>query len=212
MVQKHIQRFVFNRLKYVVSASLFACHCAHCSFFFFFVPCSNQVGMIDICQVFFIFCQRRSKSGFSEVNICLLVKERCWLIELIHRKMMFPYLQSSSPNGLNRANLKIECSNKKTTNILYISKPCRMYSKYSLPFACQHCIRKLSYDPIVLRFLMWRLAQIAWDLSSMDTITQPAARKKCVCTHWVAVVSGGGCWVKSVVLKLLHYKPDCCGW
>lgn len=46
-VQKHIQRFVFNRLKYVLSTSLFACHCAHCSFFFFLL-CSSQVGMIDI--------------------------------------------------------------------------------------------------------------------------------------------------------------------
>lgn len=112
-VQKHIQRFVFNRLKYVLSTSLFACHCAHCSFFFFFTVL--QPGRHDwhICQVFFIFCQRRSKSGFSEVNICLLVKERCWLIELIHRKMTFPYFQSSSQNGLNQANLKMECSNKK---------------------------------------------------------------------------------------------------
>lgn len=46
-VQKHIQRFVFNRLKYVLSTSLFACHCAHCSFFFSLL-CSSQVGMIDI--------------------------------------------------------------------------------------------------------------------------------------------------------------------
>lgn len=45
-VQKHIQRFVFNRLKYVLSTSLFACHCAHCSFLF--LSCSSQVGMIDI--------------------------------------------------------------------------------------------------------------------------------------------------------------------
>lgn len=150
-VQKHIQRFVFNRLKYVLSTSLFACHCAHCSFFFFFLIVL-QPGRCDWHIYFFIFCQRRSKSGFSEVNICLLVKERCWLIKLIHRKMMFPYFQSSSQNGLNQANLKMECSNKKTTNILSISKPCRMYSKYSLHFARWSCIRKLSNDPVAWGF------------------------------------------------------------